>query len=149
MTRFTRPLKPSKLMSPACPEQPWHVIIPGMPDRAVTASRWVMGRPAATRPSRTTRIQPVMTTRNCPQPQSEDFRRCNHVEHSRHVTLCSWRTADLFQLDEGEILEGEVAHQATQPEKPVRELPGQVLRRWLVIGALVPDLQGGGNAERP
>jgi hypothetical protein len=38
-------------MSPACPEQPWHVIIPGMAaGRAVTASRWVMGRPAATRP---------------------------------------------------------------------------------------------------
>ena len=30
MTRFTRPLKPSKLMSPGCPEPPWHVIIPGM-----------------------------------------------------------------------------------------------------------------------
>ena len=52
-------------------------------------------------------------------------------------------------MDEGEILEGEVAHQATQPEKPTRELPGQVLCRWLVVGALVPDLQGGGDAERP
>jgi hypothetical protein len=28
MIRFTKPLKPSKLMSPACPEPPWHVIIP-------------------------------------------------------------------------------------------------------------------------
>jgi hypothetical protein len=53
------------------------------------------------------------------------------------------------QVDEGEILEGEVAHHATQPKKPIGELPGQVLRRWRVIDALVPNLQVGGDAERP
>ena len=30
MIRFTRPLKASKLMGPACPASPSHVIIPGM-----------------------------------------------------------------------------------------------------------------------
>jgi hypothetical protein len=40
--------------------------------------------------NRMTRIQPTMTTRNCPRAQSANFRRCNRVEHSRHVTLCGW-----------------------------------------------------------
>jgi hypothetical protein len=44
---------------------------------------------------------------------------------------------------------GEVAHQARQPKKPVRELPPQCLCRWLIIDALVPDLQRGGDAHRP
>jgi hypothetical protein len=59
------------------------------------------------------------------------------------------RAAELFQLRPGEILDGEVDHQATQPQKPVREPPGP-LRCWrLVIDALVPKLQGGGDADRP
>ncbi len=58
-------------------------------------------------------------------------------------------TADLFQVRPGEILDGEIDDQATQPKKPIRELPGHLPCRWLVIDALVPDLQGGGHAHRP
>ena len=34
MTRFTRPLKPSKLMGLACPAPPWQVIISGIGGQA-------------------------------------------------------------------------------------------------------------------
>jgi hypothetical protein len=51
-------------------------------------------------------------------------------------------------VDEGEILDREVAQQASQPQEPAREPPRQPPCRWLVIDALVPELQSGGDADR-